>query len=129
MTEARMLPLAAGALLIGGTVHTHTSVRGDQRPRLHPLVARFLDDLPNGQRERFTGWCAEPVLLSDRLYAAESDGGAAALTPTAARAALWGARVRLTRIREPGDPVHGTALVPCRSCAALLEWFGVEVLE
>lgn len=123
-----MLPLAAAALLMDGAVHTHTSVRGDRAPTLHPLVRRFLDDLPTGQRERFTGWCAEPVLLSDRLYEAEAASGAA-MTPARARSALWGGRLRVSRIREPGDPTHGAAMPPCRSCAALLDWFGVEVLR
>ncbi|WP_369916048.1 YwqJ-related putative deaminase [Plantactinospora sp. KBS50] len=39
-----------------------------------------------------------------------------------------GARLRLVRVREPGDPAHGTGQQPCRSCTALLDWFGVEVL-
>lgn len=125
--SARMLPLVAGALLIGDTVHTHTSVRGDLAPELHPLIRRFLNELPTGQRERYAGWCAEPVLLSDRLYAAERDGGAP-LSPVRAREVLWGARLRLVRVREPGDPAHGTGQQPCRSCTALLDWFGVEAL-
>ncbi|MGC5033690.1 YwqJ-related putative deaminase [Micromonospora sp. DT229] len=126
MTQLRMLPLVAGALLVDGTVHTHTSVRGDVAPRLHPVVRRFLDELPVGQRERFTGWCAEPVLISDRLYAAEADGPP--LNSARARSLLWGAKVHLTRVREEGDPRHGEAQPPCRSCAALLDWFGMETL-
>ncbi|MEU6024917.1 YwqJ-related putative deaminase [Micromonospora sp. NPDC047134] len=126
MTQLRMLPLVAGALLVDGTVHTHTSVRGDVAPRLHPVVRRFLHELPVGQRERFTGWCAEPVLISDRLYAAEADGPP--LNSTRARSLLWGAKVHLTRVREEGDPRHGEPQWPCRSCAALLDWFGMEAL-
>jgi hypothetical protein len=125
VTQARTLPMTAGALLIDGTIHTHTSIRGDLTPELHPLVRRFLNGLPVGQRERFTGWCAEPVLISDRLYAAER--GTAALGAAEARAALRGARIQIVRVREPGDPRHGSPQPPCRSCAALLDWFGVEV--
>ncbi|MBL6277266.1 hypothetical protein JMF97_13980 [Micromonospora fiedleri] len=126
MTELRTLPLVAGALLADGTIHTHTSVRGRTAPELHPIVRRFLHGLPVGQRERFTGWCAEPVLISDRLYAAEADGPP--LDAARARALLWGAKLRLTRVREEGDPRHGEVQPPCRSCAALLDWFGMEAL-
>lgn len=126
MAEVRALPTTAAALLVDGLIQTHTAIRGDLAPELHPLVRRFLNELPTAQRERFLGWCAEPVLLSNRLYDAESTGGR--LTAAAARAALWGARMRITRVREPGDPAHGQSQSPCRSCSALLEWFGVEVL-
>ncbi|MBX7270166.1 hypothetical protein KIF24_31855 [Micromonospora sp. Llam7] len=126
MAQLRVLPLAAGAMLAEGTVHTHTSVRGDVAPDLHPVIRRFLHGLPTAQRERFTGWCAEPVLISDRLYAAEADGPP--LDPARARALLWGAKIRVTGVREEGDPRHGAVQAPCRSCAALLDWFGMEAL-
>ncbi|MFY1653093.1 YwqJ-related putative deaminase [Solwaraspora sp. WMMB762] len=124
----RMLPMTAAALLVDGEVHTHTSVRGDLFPQLHPLVRRILDELPAGQRERFVGWCAEPVLISDRLYAVQQGQPGPELSPAAARAALWGARIRVSLIREPDDPAHGTAVAPCRSCHHLLDWFGMETL-
>ncbi|MFY1696749.1 YwqJ-related putative deaminase [Solwaraspora sp. WMMA2101] len=129
MAQVRMLPLAAAALLVDGQVHTHTSVRGDVAPQLHPLIRRLLHEVPVAQRERFAGWCAEPVLLSDRLYAVAQRTGQAELSPAAARAALWGARLRLTLVREPDDPAHGTAVAPCRTCQYLLDWAGVEVLR
>lgn len=121
-----MLPLAAGALQVDGIVYTHTSVRGDTAPELHPLIRRVLHELPAAQRERFMGWCAEPVLLSDRLYAAEQHGER--LSPLAARSLLWGAKTRVVRVREEGDPRHGEVQPPCRSCTALLDYFAVEVL-
>jgi hypothetical protein len=34
----------------------------------------------------------------------------------------------VTRIRETGDPTHGAVQPPCRSCAPLLDLFGVEVI-
>ncbi len=125
---ARRLPLTAGALLVGGTVYRHTSVRGDTPPDLHPLVRRFLHELPTEQRERYAGWCAETVLVSDRLYEAERAAGTT-LTAAAARAGLWGARLSVVWIREPGDPAHGQPAVICRSCASLLEWLGIDVGE
>jgi hypothetical protein len=122
----RVLPLTAGALLIGDTVYQHTSIRGDTAPDLHPLVRRFLHELPVESRERYAGGCAEVVLVSDRLHEAERLAGHP-LTAAAARAELWGAQVSVCWIREKGDPAHGRPAPPCRSCAALLEWLGVEV--
>jgi hypothetical protein len=127
VTQVRTLPLAAGALQVDGTVHTHTSVRGDVAPELHPLIRRFLHELPPAERERFTGWCAEAVLVSDRLYAAEQSGDR--LSATAARSLLWGARIRVVRVREDGDPRHGEPQAPCRSCASMLDHFGIAVLS
>ncbi|GAA5185189.1 hypothetical protein GCM10023322_28340 [Rugosimonospora acidiphila] len=124
----RRLPLTAGALLVNGAVYQHTSARGDGPPELHPLVRRFLHELPTELRERYAGWCAETVLVSDRLYAAQRAAGGT-LAANAARAELWGAQLSLCWIREPGDPAHGQPARPCRSCAALLEWFGIEVVE
>jgi hypothetical protein len=125
--QPRPLPMTAGALLVNGMIHSHTSLRGDVTPAWHPLIAELLRQLPVETRERYAGWCAEVVLISDRLYEAES-GRAKELTAGEARAALWGARITATRIREQGDPAHGTYQPPCRSCAALLEWFGVEAV-
>lgn len=124
----RTLPLTAGALLVGDAMYQHTSIRGDTPPELHPLIRRFLHELPVEARERFAGYCAEVVLVSDRLYEAERLIGAP-LTAAAARAELWGARLSLVHIREPGDPVHGRPARPCRTCTALLDWLGIEVSE
>ncbi|WP_432985993.1 YwqJ-related putative deaminase [Dactylosporangium sp. CA-233914] len=128
-TTGRRLPLTAGALLVGDTVHQHTSVRGDTPPELHALIRRFLHELPGESRERYAGYCAEAILISDRLHEAERRFGGAPLTPSAARAELWGARLSLVHIREKGDPMHGRPAHPCRTCTALLEWLGVEVSE
>ncbi|MFI5906782.1 YwqJ-related putative deaminase [Dactylosporangium sp. NPDC051541] len=128
-TSGRRLPLTAGALLVGDTVFQHTSVRGDTPPELHALIRRFLHELPVESRERYAGNCAEMVLVSDRLHAAERLYGGTPLTPAAARAELWGARLSLVHIREHGDPKHGTPAAPCRTCAALLDWLGIEVGE
>ncbi|GAB1640894.1 hypothetical protein KRMM14A1259_13170 [Krasilnikovia sp. MM14-A1259] len=119
--------MAAGALLHEGVIHTHSSVRGDVAPELHPMIRRLLHELPADRRERYAGWCAEAVLISDRLYAAEQAAGGT-LSATAARSLLWGARVRVVRVREDGDPRHGQTQPPCRSCGELLDYFGIEVL-
>src|SRR3954471_12055179 len=65
------LPAVAAALSIRDEVLTCTGAKGDQLPVLHPIVQEFLDALPAGQRERFTGRCAEPVLISRHLAAVE----------------------------------------------------------
>jgi hypothetical protein len=127
MAAVRTLPITAGAILVDGVIRRHTAVRGDVAPDLHPLVRRFLHELPTPQRERFAGWCAEAVLISDRLYEAER-AQASALSAAHARAALWGAQINVVWVREQGDPVHGTPYRPCRSCTELLEWCGVETI-
>lgn len=130
MSELRAYPATAAALLVGGQVYTHTSVRGDMPPELHPMIRRVLATLPVSRRERYVGWCAEPVLLSDQLFAAGADlPPGVDLTPAQAQAALRGARIVVTRVREHGDPTHGAPQPPCRSCAVLLELFGVEAVE
>ena len=128
MSPSRTFPLTAGALLLSGAIYRHTAVRGDTAPDLHPLVRRVLLELPVAQRERYAGWCAEAVLLSDRLYAAEH-AQPGSLSSAAARAELWGGVVSVVWVREEGDPVHSRAYSPCRSCAALLDWFGVEAAD
>lgn len=125
-----ILPAVAAALSIRDEVLTCTAAKGEQAPELHPIVRDFLDALPAGQRERFTGRCAETVLLSRHLTAVEAGRGKRAsrrpLTQGEARKALRGAKVTARRIREDGDPTHGAYVPPCRSCAPLLAHFGVR---
>lgn len=51
------------------------------------------------------------------------------LTNGEARKALKGAKLTARRIREDGDPAHGTYTPPCRSCEALLAHFGVRAFD
>ncbi|WP_354642058.1 YwqJ-related putative deaminase [Kitasatospora camelliae] len=125
-----LLPAVAAALsLRGGAVRTLAGDKGEAAPLLHPLVAAFLAGLPLEQRERFLGRCPEAVLLSQ--YLAEVDAGRSKraarkpMTLQEARKALKGARLTTVRIREEGDPAHGTHAPPCRSCAPLLEHLNV----
>jgi hypothetical protein len=128
-----ILPAVAAALSVRDEVLTCTGAKGDRPPVLHPIVQEFLDALPAAQRERFTGRCAEPVLLSRHLTAVEAQRGKRAarrpLTQGEARKALRGARVTARRIREDGDPAHGAYVPPCRSCAPLLAHFGVRAVD
>lgn len=121
-----LLPAVAAALSVrGGAVHTLAGDKADPQPELHPIVEGFLAALAPEHRERFTGRCPEAVLLSQFLTAVD-----AARSPRAARKplslhdarkALKGAKLTTVRIREEGDPAHGTHAPPCRSCAPLLE--------
>lgn len=124
----RPLPMTAGALIVGGMVYSHTSMRGDVRPDVHPLVAGVLDGLPIEQRERFAGWCAEVALISDRLHEAEKEAGRP-ITTDEAHDTLRGGQIHISRIREEGDPTHGSFQPPCRSCAVLLDEFGITTVS
>ncbi|MFE2019274.1 YwqJ-related putative deaminase [Streptomyces sp. NPDC059499] len=128
-----ILPAVAAALSVRGETLTCTAGKGDQPPVLHPLVQDFLDTLTSGQRERFTGRCPEAILLSRQLTAADEGRSKRAqrkpLTNGEARRVLKHARLTARRIREDGDPLHGSYAPPCRSCAEMLAHFGVRPVD
>ncbi|MET7359054.1 YwqJ-related putative deaminase [Streptomyces sp. NPDC005562] len=129
-----ILPTVAAALSVRGqTTLTCTAGRGEEPPTLHPLVQDFLDTLTSGQRERFTGRCAEAILISRHLTAADAGRSKRAarrpMTNGEARKALKHAKLTTRRIREDGDPLHGGFAQPCRSCTALTAHFGVRVVD
>ncbi|WP_234336340.1 YwqJ-related putative deaminase [Streptomyces sp. NRRL S-920] len=129
-----ILPTVAAALSVRGqTTLTCTAARGEEPPTLHPLVQDFLDTLTSGQRERFTGRCAEAILISRHLTAADASRSKRAsrkpMSNGEARKALKHAKLTARRIREDGDPLHGSFAQPCRSCTALTAHFGVRVVD
>ncbi|MCP9958662.1 MULTISPECIES: YwqJ-related putative deaminase [Streptomyces] len=128
-----ILPTVGAALSVRGEILTCTAARGNRPPALHPLVQDFLDTLTSGQRERFTGRCPEALLLSRHLTAVENGRSKRArrrpLTTGEARRSLKNAKITARRIREDGDPLHGSYAPPCRSCAALLAHFGVRPVD
>ncbi|MEV0317247.1 YwqJ-related putative deaminase [Streptomyces sp. NPDC050658] len=128
-----ILPTVAAALSVRGATLTCTAGRGEEPPALHPLVQDFLDTLTSGQRERFTGRCAEAILISRHLTAADGSRSKRAarkpMTNGEARKALKHAKLTTRRIREDGDPLHGGFARPCRSCTALTAHFGVRVVD
>ncbi|MFE7353625.1 YwqJ-related putative deaminase [Streptomyces sp. NPDC057543] len=128
-----ILPTVAAALSVRGETLTCTAGKGDQPPVLHPLVQDFLDTLTSGQRERFTGRCPEAILLSRQLTAADAGRSKRAqrkpLTNGEARRALKHSRLTTRRIREDGDPMHGSYAPPCRSCTEMLAHFGVRPVD
>lgn len=152
-----ILPAVAAALSIRGETLTCTGSKGERPPTHHPLVQDFLDTLTTERRSRQTGRCPEAVLLSRYLTAteavrAEKRGGRKAarnarsgkgtvgrasrtgkatkpLTLSEAKRALKHAKLTARRIREDGDPLHGSYAPPCRSCGALLAHFGVRAVD
>ncbi|MFF8993348.1 YwqJ-related putative deaminase [Streptomyces sp. NPDC014983] len=128
-----ILPTVAAALSVHGTTLTGTAARGEEPPALHPLVQDFLDTLPSTQRDRFTGRCAETILISRHLAAADATRSKRAsrrpMTNGEARKALKHAKLTARRIREDGDPLHGSFATPCRACSALTAHFGVRVVD
>jgi hypothetical protein len=127
-----LLPATAAALSVRGETSTYAGDKREELPRLHPLVHDFLAALPIAQRERFTGRCPETVLLSQFLTEAQAARSKRhsdrPFREHDARKALRGARMTTVRIREDGDPEHGSHQPPCRSCAPLLEHFGVKAV-
>jgi hypothetical protein len=128
-----ILPTVAAALSVRGATLTGTAARGDQPPVLHPLVQDFLDTLASGQRDRFTGRCAEVILISRHIAAADAARSKRAarkpMTNGEARRALKQAKLTTRRIREDGDPLHGSFAAPCRACTALSDHFGVRIVD
>jgi hypothetical protein len=128
-----ILPAVAAALSVRGETLTSTAGKAEQPPVHHPLVQDFLDALTSGQRERFTGRCPEAILLSRHLTTMEAARSKRArkkpLTHSEARRSLKNAKLTARRIREDGDPLHGSYAAPCRSCTALLAHFGVRPVD
>ncbi len=128
-----ILPTVAAALSVRGATLTGTAARGDQPPALHPLVQDFLDSLPSDRRDRFTGRCAETMLISRHITAIDAARSKRAarrpMTNGEARRALKQAKLTARHIREDGDPLHGSFAAPCRACAALSAHFGVRVVD
>ncbi|SEK24573.1 YwqJ-related putative deaminase [Streptacidiphilus jiangxiensis] len=127
-----LMPIVAAALSVRGDTYTHVSEKSEP-PLLHPLVGEFLAGLPVEHRERYTGRCPEAVLLSQFLDQTESGRSGRAARKSFgegdARKALRGAKMTTVRIREEGDPAHGTHQPPCRSCEPLLAHFGVKTIS
>nr|WP_174867799.1 YwqJ-related putative deaminase [Streptomyces lasalocidi] len=128
-----ILPTVGAALSVRGTTLTCTAARGEEPPSLHPLVQDFLDTLTSSQRDRFTGRCAETLLISRHLAAADTARSKRAarkpMTNGEARKALKQAKLTARHIREDGDPLHGAFAAPCRACTALSAHFGVRIVD
>ncbi|MFJ2194936.1 YwqJ-related putative deaminase [Streptomyces violaceusniger] len=120
----------SSSLLVQGNIFSQTNLSGEGTPDLHPAVSDFFSALPSELREPFIGYCAESALISDQLWSLDegrSDGCWAGLDE--ARPHFAGAVIVSKLIREQGDPDHGRTATPCRSCAALLDRLGVEIMR
>jgi hypothetical protein len=128
-----ILPTVAAALSVRGATLTGTAARGEEPPALHPLVQDFLDTLTSAQRDRFTGRCAETILISRHITTADAARSKRAarkpMTNGEARKTLKHAKLTTRRIREDGDPLHGGFATPCRTCTALSAHFGVRIVD
>ena len=128
-----ILPTVAAALSVRGATLTGTAARGDQPPQLHHLVQDFLDTLTSSERDRFTGRCAETILISRHIATADAARSKRSarkpMTNGEARKALKQAKLTARRIREDGDPLHGSFAAPCRACTALSAHFGVRIVD
>lgn len=110
------------------------SVKGDEPPRHHRLVVEFMhEELRAADRVRGYERCSEAAAISDALHAEDARRQlmvAPPITLAEARAELFGGATMVTyRVREPGDPVAGTAAAPCRSCAELAHHFGLRLVS
>ncbi|MET3985389.1 YwqJ-related putative deaminase [Streptomyces sp. PvR034] len=124
------IPGVAASLLVQGAVVSHTNLSGDGEPHLHPAVQAFFDALPVAQREPFIGYCAESALVSDQLYALDAQrGDGRTTTLDEALPHFAGAAIVARKIRPHGDPEHGTEAEVCRSCSALLDRLGIDVIH
>ncbi|MGW1771171.1 YwqJ-related putative deaminase [Streptomyces sp. NPDC002104] len=125
-----MIPGVAASLLVGGRVLSHTNLSGDGEPRLHSAVQAFFDELPPAQREPFIGYCAECALISDQFHALDAqrnDGRTTDLDEALSHFA--GSAIVARKIRPHGDPEHGAEAEVCRSCSALLDRLGIDVIH
>ncbi|MEV8389786.1 MULTISPECIES: YwqJ-related putative deaminase [unclassified Streptomyces] len=124
-----LVPGVAASLLVHGQIFSHTNLGGDDQPDLHPAVLEFFDALPVEQREPFIGYCAESALVSDQLWGLDrrrTDGGTTTLEDAATH--FTSAALVAQKIRGHGDPEHGTPAQVCRSCSALLDRLGIDVI-
>ncbi|MEU0004149.1 YwqJ-related putative deaminase [Streptomyces sp. NPDC006314] len=122
--------MTAASLLVNGKIFSQTDLDADSDPDLHPAVAEFLQQLPAAQREPFMGHCAETALISDQLWGLDeqlASGGRTTLDDATGH--FSGSAMVTRKIRPEGDPEHGRHAKPCRSCAALLERLGIEVVD
>ncbi|MEU1941711.1 YwqJ-related putative deaminase [Streptomyces sp. NPDC059474] len=120
----------SSSLLVQGNIFSQTNLSGEGTPDLHPAVSDFFAALPAGLREPFIGYCAESALISDQLWSLDegrSDGRWTGLDEAGPHFA--GAVIVSKLIREQGDPEHGRTTTPCRSCTALLDRLGVEIMR
>ncbi|MBO8195259.1 hypothetical protein ITI46_26950 [Streptomyces oryzae] len=99
------------------------------------LLSRYLTATEAARADKRNGRRATKSARNGRggrdaaAKAARSAKAAKPLTLSEAKRALKHAKLTARRIREDGDPLHGSYAPPCRSCGALLAHFGVRAVD
>jgi hypothetical protein len=130
LREIRRLPTpgTAAHLSLNGQLFQAEGAKGDIELQHHPLVRRYLDELPPGHLVRGGDRHAEMVVVSDVLHEHDHRRSAEGIAPMSAgdaKALLEAARFEVFRVRESGDPAGGRADRPCDSCLNFLVHFNV----
>ncbi|MEU6119587.1 YwqJ-related putative deaminase [Streptomyces sp. NPDC047117] len=126
---SEQFPAVASSLLIHGTVVSHTSIVGSERPNLHPSIWKFAEELSPEQRMPFTARCAESALVSDQLWAIDSARNDGRTTTLREAAPHFEGSVLISKmVRDQGHPDHGRTTEPCGFCTLLLQELGVRVM-
>ncbi|MFI6262038.1 SUKH-3 domain-containing protein [Micromonospora sp. NPDC051006] len=130
LREIRRLPTPAATahLNVAGRLFRAQGAKGDVRLRHHPLVRRYLDELPPGHLIRGGDRHAELIVVSDVLHEYDHRRAAEGIAPMGmgdAETLLGAARFEVFRVREPDDPAGGAAERPCDSCLNFLVFFNV----
>lgn len=112
-----------------GVPRESTGAKGDQTVNHHPLVAAWLSEQPANSLVRGARRHAELVVLSDWLHGhdhAAARRGEPGIDLAGVRAAAQNVQeLRATLVRDPGDPLAGTAAGPCDTCLAAWIHFGL----
>ncbi|SIR40536.1 SUKH-3 domain-containing protein [Micromonospora avicenniae] len=130
LREIRRLPTpgAVAHLTLDGRLFRARGAKGDVELRHHPLVRRYLDELPAGHLGRGGDRHAELVVVSDVLHEYDHRRDTEGIAPMGmgdAEMLFAAARFEVFRVREPGDPAGGLAERPCDSCLNFLVHFNV----
>jgi hypothetical protein len=127
-------PSTVTHLQLGDRQISARSVKSEQPPRHHRLVMEFMqEELRAADRVRGYERCSEAAAISDVLHAEDARRRltvAPPITLAEARTELFAGATMVTyRVREPGDPVAGTAGPSCRSCVELVRHFGLTLVS
>jgi hypothetical protein len=126
-------PSNVSHLQLADGIVTARSVKSDEPPRHHGVVIEFMQN-ELGAADRVRGYerCSEAAAISDALHAEDARRPLVVAPPinlTEARAELFrNTTMETLRVCEPADPVQGTTVSPCRSCAALARHLGIALI-
>ncbi|RKN38096.1 SUKH-3 domain-containing protein [Micromonospora endolithica] len=130
LREIRRLPTptTAAHLNLDGRLHRAQGAKGDIELHHHPLVRRYLDDLPPGHLVRGGDRHAELIVVSDVLHEYDHRRAAEGIEPMSmadAESLLGKARFEVFHVREAGDRYGGRIERGCDSCVNFLVHFNL----